>query len=311
MIYPKIAVLGAGTIGSSWAALFAATGRQVIVYDPSANAREQVLKMIENTAPALAQLGWENAGNSAAVSFTDDPVEAVRDADFIQESVPERLDIKFSLFASIEPHLKSGVIVGSSTSGLRLSQMQQGFNNPGRFLIAHPFNPPHLIPLVELMDNQFTDSDVLDQAKVFYESIGKVCIRLHREVAGHIANRLQAAIWRETIHLATSGVASVEDIDKAVTFGPGLRWAAKGPNTLFHLGGGEAGIRGFCEHLGGPFASWWQDLGTPDLTDTVIDQLEAGVLESIGDSSAAQLAAERDQLILSYLQAMEHRKEKH
>jgi len=299
----RIAVLGAGTIGMSWAALFAATGRDVVVSDPAPDAKERVTDIFGKSAEALSALGWDHAGDISRVQFIADPAEAVADADFIQESVPERLDIKHALYARIEPHLKAGVIIGSSTSGLKLSDMQAGFTNPGRFILAHPFNPPHLIPLVELMGNEKTDADVLEEATTFYESIGKVCVRLNKEIPGHIANRLQAAIWRETIHLALEGVASVEDIDKAVAYGPGLRWAAMGPNTLLHLGGGAGGIRAFCDHLGGPFQSWWDELGTPRLTPEVVDLLEQGVSDSLGDTDMSDIARRRDSLVLQYLLA--------
>ena len=300
---PKITILGAGTIGMSWAALFAATGREVAVYDPSPDTKYRVTTLVRNSAETLAALGWDHADDVSRMQFTDDPVDAVKDADFIQESVPERLEIKHDLYGKIEPHLKESVIIGSSTSGLKLSEMQAGFSNPGRFVLAHPFNPPHLIPLVELMDNEMTDEGVLTEATDFYESIGKICVRLNKEVPGHIANRLQAAIWRETVHLATEGVASVEDIDKAVTYGPGLRWAALGPNTLLHLGGGAGGIRAFCDHLGGPFQSWWNDLGDPRLTPEVVDTLEKGVQAAVGDASMTDLAKRRDDLVLQYLLA--------
>ncbi|MEM9630831.1 MAG: 3-hydroxyacyl-CoA dehydrogenase NAD-binding domain-containing protein [Pseudomonadota bacterium] len=303
---PNIAILGAGTIGMSWAALFAATGRNVSVFDPSPDTRERVIAMVHSASETLSALGHEHAGDASRMHFTDDPGEAVKGADFIQESVPERLDIKHALYARIEPHLKERAIIGSSTSGLKLSDMQEGLARSGRLVLAHPFNPPHLIPLVELMENDKTDEGVLGQAKSFYENLGKVCICLNKEVPGHVANRLQAALWREAIHLAAEGVASVEDIDKAVAFGPGLRWAALGPSALFHLGGGEAGIRGFCEHLGGPMQSWWDDLGAPRITPEIINTLETGLTSEAGDVSAAELARRRDRLVLLFtLAAME------
>ncbi|MFS4437445.1 3-hydroxyacyl-CoA dehydrogenase family protein [Paracoccaceae bacterium GXU_MW_L88] len=303
MSFNQIAVLGAGTIGASWAALFAASGRDVCVYDPDAGAPDRVRALVETVAPTLRELGWAEAGKSDRLTFTDDPVKAVQGAEFIQESVPERLEIKHALYAQIEPHLAEDAIIGSSTSGLTLSDMQRGFAEPGRLILAHPFNPPHLIPLVEIMGNERTLDGVLDRAQAFYESLGKVCVRLHREIPGHIANRLQAAIWRETVHLVMEGVASLEDVDKAVTYGPGLRWAAMGPNTLFHLGGGAGGIRGFCDHLGAPFQSWWNDLGKPDLDPATVDALERGVSEATDGISQEDLAAKRDALVLQYVKA--------
>ncbi|WP_417675508.1 3-hydroxyacyl-CoA dehydrogenase NAD-binding domain-containing protein [Pseudodonghicola sp.] len=304
MIFPNTAILGAGTIGMSWAALFAATGRKVAIYDPAPTAEAHVKHFFETSAETLRKLEWEQAGDTSGLRFTTDPAEAVAGADFIQESVPERIAIKHDLYRAIEPALAKGAIIGTSTSGLKLSELQEGFENPGRLVLAHPFNPPHLIPLVEMLANDKTDADVLDAAQGFYESLGKVCVRLHKEVPGHIANRLQAAIWREAINLAVEGVASVGDIDKAVTYGPGLRWAAMGPTCLFHLGGGEGGIRAFCDHLGPALKTWWDDLGHPDLTPAVVDTLEAGIREETHGQSLEELAARRDDLVLSYIRKL-------
>ena len=243
---------------------------------------------------------WSEALSRPRDSATGD---AVRDADFIQESIPENLDLKHQLYTRIEPHLKPGAIIGTSTSGLRLSDLQQGLSDPSRLVLAHPFNPPHLIPLVEIMGNELTDESRLSAAWDFYESLGKVCVRLHKEVPGHIANRLQAAIWRESINLAMEGVASLADIDKAVAYGPGLRWAALGPTTLFHLGGGEGGIRGFSKHIGPHVETWWNDLGAPQLTPEVVDRLAGEMEELNAQTSPQNLARRRDRLVLQYILA--------
>ncbi|MAM77003.1 3-hydroxyacyl-CoA dehydrogenase NAD-binding domain-containing protein [Tistrella mobilis] len=302
-MFDRIAVLGAGTIGMSWAALFAASGREVVVYDPAPDTEARCRRLVAASADALSALGQPQAGDDSRMRFTTDPAEAVDGAGFVQESVPERVEVKHALYARIADRLAPQAIIGSSTSGLTLGQLQAGCAVPGRLIIAHPFNPPHLIPLVELMGNDLTDADVIDTADAFYTGLGKVCVRLHKEVPGHIANRLQAAIWREAIHLAAEGVASVEDIDKAVAYGPGLRWAAMGPVSLFHLGGGPGGIRAFCDHLGGAFQSWWQDLGTPMMTPEVVDMLAEGVAAGGDARPIDELAAERDRLILAYLLA--------
>lgn len=303
MNYQNITILGAGTIGLSWAALFAATGRTVTIYDPSPEMPQRLAQFVQGTAATLTALGWHHAGDMSRIMLINDPAEAVKDADFIQESIPERLELKHVLYAAIEPQLKPDVIIGTSTSGLRLSELQAGFQHPGRLILAHPFNPPHLIPLVEVMENKRTDDGVLQSAIDFYQSIGKVCVQLHKEVPGHIANRLQAAVWREAIHLAQEGVASVEDIDKAVAYGPGLRWAAFGPTTLFHLGGGAGGIRAFCDHLGSHVENWWNDLGSPDLTPAAVDTLEAGMKQVLANTSNQDLAAQRDKMVLQYILA--------
>lgn len=303
MIYSKIAVLGAGTIGMSWAALFAATGRDVVIFDPAPDVEARGTALIEQAAPTLRELGWDHAGDMSRIRFTDDPVEAVTGADFVQESVPERLEIKHDLYAKIEPHLGRGVLIGTSTSGLTLTALQEGLKDPGGLLLAHPFNPPHLIPLVELMDNAQTRKGALAEAQAFYESIGKSCIRLNKEVPGHVANRLQAAVWREAIHLAMEGVASVKDIDTAISHGPGLRWAAMGPTTTFHLGGGAGGIRAFCDHLTGPFESWWADLGAPHLTPEVVEVLAKGLEDATAGQEMQDLVQRRDDLVLTYVKA--------
>lgn len=299
----RIAVLGAGTIGASWAALFAAAGKSVTVYDPAPDAKARVFEMIASAAEALGALGHPFAGDTQSLRFTDRPEVAVEGAGFIQENVPERLDIKHDLYARIEPAMTPGAIIGTSTSGLMLSELQKGLRDPSGLVLAHPFNPPHLIPLVELMGNDRTRADAVDTAQVFYESLGKVCIRLNKEAVGHVANRLQAAIWREALHLMNEGVASIGDIDKAMANGPGLRWSVMGPSMLFHLAGGQGGIRHFTDHLGGPMQSWWDALGDAKLTPEVIDKLEAGIRHASGGATINELARRRDRLVLATLRA--------
>ena len=305
MVNDRITVLGAGTIGMSWAALFLAGGRQVTVCDPAADIESKMLNFIDSAEASLSALGWEHAGNSARLIFDSNPESAVQGAQFIQESIPERLELKHQLYQAIEPHLASGTVVATSTSGLQLSKLQLGFNNPAPLILAHPFNPPHLIPLVELMGNAKTSQTLLTAAEHFYQSIGKQTIRLQREIPGHIANRLQAALWRESIHLLKEGVASLEDIDKAVAYGPGLRWATLGPNSLFHLGGGEAGIAGFCQHLAAPFQSWMDDLGSPNLDAETIELLTRCMAQLNQKTSTEEMQQRRDQLLVEFLQSVQ------
>ncbi|MCI4665121.1 MAG: 3-hydroxyacyl-CoA dehydrogenase NAD-binding domain-containing protein [Neomegalonema sp.] len=303
MAIKTVAVLGAGTIGASWAALFLASGRHVTLFDPAPDGEELARAAILRAAEALQALGWSKAGDLAALRFTRDPAEAVREADWIQENAPERLDVKHALYRQIEPAMAADALIASSTSGFKVSELQAGLSDASRLLIAHPFNPPHLIPLVELVANGRTAADAISRAEVFYAELGKVTVTLRKEATGHIANRLQAALWREAIHLAAEGVASVEDIDKAVAYGPGLRWAALGPTSLFHLGGGAGGIENFCAHIGGPMESWWRDLGAPTLTPEIVALLAAGMEEAKGNATDADLAHRRDALILNYLRA--------
>jgi carnitine 3-dehydrogenase len=251
--FKNTAVLGAGVIGMSWTALFLASGRNVAVFDTLATAEKATRDYIEMAWPAIDALGLIKSGAPGQLTFHRAATEAVKDADFVQENVPERIEIKKVLFAEIEPALKPSAIVASSASGLTLGEMQSGWENPTRFVLGHPFNPPHLIPLVEVLANSATSAGVAEQAEDFYRDTGKVTIRVQREVPGHVANRLQAALWREALHLVKSGVASIEDVDRAVWAGPGLRWAAMGPTMLFHLGAGPGGIASFCERYTASF----------------------------------------------------------
>ena len=194
------AVLGAGVIGASWTALFAAAGLDVRVYDVSETVESDVGDYVDRAWPTLLDLGLAIDGRKGSITFHDTAAEAVTGAGFVQENVPERLEIKHALFREIESHLPAEAIVSSSASGLMVAEMQKGWTDPSRFILGHPFNPPHLIPLVELLANDRTDDDVLPIAEDFYRAVGKVTIRVRREVPGHVANRLQAALWREAIH---------------------------------------------------------------------------------------------------------------
>ena len=303
MDFQHTSCLGGGTIGASWAALFLASGRSVCLYDPSPDTEANVRRYIETAWPTLESLGLTDKGRPDAITFVHSAAEAVEGADFIQENVPERLAIKSATFKEIEPKLKQGAIVASSASGLTLSQMQEGWRDPSPFVLGHPFNPPHLIPLVEVLGNERTGLDVVARARGFYESIGKVTIQLHKEKNGHVANRLQAAIWREAISLVHEGVASVEDVDKAVWAGPGLRWATMGPTMLFHLGAGQGGLPAFFDHFSDTFNGWWDDLGQTYLDEDVIQKICEGVQEEANGLSVNELSARRDALLTAIQKA--------
>ncbi len=298
------AVLGAGVIGASWTALFLASGRHVAVHDISPETEKSVRAYVERAWPTLEQIGLVKDGSPDRVRFCKSAAEAVDGAAFVQENVPERLPIKHALYRDIEKHLAADAVVATSASGLTLSEMQGGWADPSRFVLGHPFNPPHLIPLVEVMGNEKTASGVVEAAERFYAAVGKVTIRVNREVPGHVANRLQAAVWREAIHLVKTGVASVEDVDKAMWAGPGLRWAAMGPTMLFHLGAGEGGLAAFCERYTDSFNRWWDDLGVLHLDPALSETLVAGVQQEAKGKSTADLSAQRDALIAGIQQAM-------
>jgi len=300
--FERVAVLGGGVIGSSWTALFLASGLKVDVYDPADSAEQLIRDYVAKAWPTLQQLGMTANGNANNLSFHNSAIDAVNEAQFIQENVPEQIEIKHALFAEIEPYLLPDAITASSASGLMVSEMQAGWKDPSRFLLGHPFNPPHLIPLVELLANDRTADGVLEAAEAFYAQIGKVTIRVKREVPAHVANRLQAALWREAIYLVESGVASVEDVDKAVWAGPGLRWAAMGPHLLFHLGAGEGGLEEFCQRYQPSFHRWWDDLGDARLDAETIKKLADGVVEEV-DGDVETTSAQRDRLITAMLRA--------
>ena len=301
--FTTAAILGAGVIGASWAALFLAAGLKVRVYDPMPDAEEKVRDYIAKAWPVLTQLGMTDQGGIDGLSFHVDPATAVQGAQFIQESVPERLTIKHELYAKIEAHLQPEAVVASSASGLMVHEMQAGWQDPSRFILGHPFNPPHLIPLVELLGNDKTADGVLELAEAFYKQVGKVTIRVQREVPAHVANRLQAALWREAIYLVQSGVASVEDVDKAVWAGPGLRWAAMGPHMLFHLGAGAGGLQEFCNRYGDSFHRWWDDLGDAQLDMATAMSLMQGVQDEAAGADLDEMSAQRDAMIAGMLAA--------
>lgn len=301
----RIAIVGAGTIGASWAALFLARGMDVVVSDPAGDAEAQTRARVQAAWPVLAELGHVTEGASPeTLRFEPDLAQALAGVDFVQENAPEREDFKIDLFARMDAMLPAHVIVASSSSGLIMSRLQARCRHPERFVIGHPFNPPHLIPLVEVVGGDKTSAAVIEQSIAFYKAMGKYPIRLNKEVPGHIANRLQAAVWREAIHLAAENVASVADIDAAVSQGPGLRWALFGPHMTFNLGGGAGGLENFMNHLLGPVQTWWDDLGAPEVTPALQRKLIDGVNAEAGQRSIADLVEARDAQLTALIKAL-------
>lgn len=298
----RVAIVGTGLIGSSWAALFLARGLDVSATDPAPEAERNLRNHVDRVWPVLAQLGLAPGADRARLTFSTDLKIALSGADFVQENGPEREDFKVRLFAEMDALLPPDVVLASSSSGLTMSVIQRDCRHPGRCVIGHPFNPPHLIPLVEIVGGQGTAPATLDRAEEFYTRLGKRTIRLHKEIPGHVANRLQAALWREAVHLVAEGVVSVADVDTAVCAGPGLRWSVMGPNLIFHLGGGRGGMTHFMEHLAVPFARMWADLGQPELTPELQATIIQGVQTEAAGRSMEDLEKERDRVILSLLQ---------
>lgn len=299
----RVAVIGAGTIGASWAAYFLSRGIAVSASDPSPGAPDLMRRMIAGAWPVLMRLGGKPDADPNAWSFDADPARACAGCDFVQESAPERLDIKQGLLARIDAALSPDVVIASSTSGLLASRLSEGCAHPERVVIGHPFNPPHLIPLVEVVGGAKGSPEAVAAAMEFYRGIGKHPIEIRKEVPGHLANRLQAALWREAVHLVAEGVATVADVDAAISEGPGLRWALMGPHTTFHLAGGEGGIAHFMHHLLPAVTSWWDDLGTPDVSAEVRAMLVQGVGEATDGATTIDLAQKRDAALVRLLEA--------
>jgi 3-hydroxyacyl-CoA dehydrogenase len=299
----RIAIVGTGVIGASWAAEFLARGLDVIATDPAPNAEANLRKYIDEAWPALTAMGLSPKASRERLSFTLDMKTALSEADLVQENGPERPDFKIKLFADMDAATPADSIIASSSSGLTMTVIQSGCSRPERCVIGHPFNPPHMIPLVEVVGGEKTSPETVRRAIEFYASIGKKPIHLHKEVVGHVANRLQAAIYREVVNLVHLGVLDVTDADTAVCWGPGLRWGVMGPNLLFHLGGGQGGIQHFMDHLSGPLATWWKDLGSfTDWPEGLRETISAGTLKEVDGRTVDQLAATRDEVLLGLLQ---------
>lgn len=300
----RVAVIGTGTIGASWSAFFLSRGLQVSAYDPAPDAEARLLRMIDQCADGLRRTGGLDITGDRKLEFHDTVADAVREADFVQESGPEDTLRKQALLREISEHAPPATIVASSSSGLLISDLQAGCIQPERIAIGHPFNPPHLMPLVEVVGGLETAQDVIDWLLAFYGSLGKQPIHVRREVKGHIANRLAAALWQEAVSLVTEGVASVADVDRAVRFGPGIRWALMGPHLTYHLGGGEGGLQHLIDHLGPAMEAYWADLGTARLDESTTELLVEGVEEETLGSSIDELARWRDAALVAVLEAL-------
>ena len=300
----RVAVLGAGTIGASWTAQFLARGLSVAVYDPAPDHAARVHEFVDAAWPTLERLGLSPGADRTRVSFHDDPADAVERVALVQENGPENLEVKRALFERIEAALAPEAVVASSTSGFMPSELQSGRRGPERYVVGHPFNPPHLIPLVEVVGGRATDPAVVNWTVQFYAALGKRPITIRREMPGHVANRMQVALYREAIHLVLEDVASIEDVDAAIAYGPGLRWALMGPHMAHHLAGGRGGLRHLLEHIGPGIERWWNDLGHPDLTPAAIDRLVAA-FDRAETRPVAELEAERDALLLALLETLQ------
>ena len=298
----RVAVIGTGTIGASWAAVFLAHGLTVQASDPAPGAEDLLRRFVAAAWPSLARLAPIPAEPPwPALSFFAEPEAALAGVEFVQESAPEREELKRALLARLDAALDPEIVIASSSSGLLISQLQADCRHPQRCVIGHPFNPPHLVPLVEVVGGDKTAPRAIERALAFYAAIGKEPIHIRREVPGHVANRLQAALWREAVHLVAEGVASVADIDTAISAGPGLRWALMGPHLTFHLAGGAGGIAHFLDQFAGPMTNWWETLGNPALTPELQEELADGIATETAGRGIAELEARRDRFLVDLL----------
>ena len=296
-----VAVIGAGSIGASWTSLVLAYGAAVRASDPAEDAEERLRSTV---ADHLATLGADPQALDR-LTFHGDPGEAAAAADFVIEAGPERLEVKRQLFAALDDAAAPHVVLASSSSGIGPSAFQDACRRPERVLVAHPFNPPHLVPLVEVVGGRLTAEGTVARTMAVMSSLGRQPVRVRAELPGHVVNRLQAALWREAYDLVGRGAISVADLDLAVSSGPGLRWALLGPIATQHLSGGAGGLAHVLEHLGPPMVDWWADLGEPELTPELAERLVEGVAEELAGEER-EVLARRDRA-LSELLALKQR----
>jgi len=299
----RIAIVGTGVIGASWAAEYLARGFDVVATDPAPNAEANLRKYVDEAWKDLTNIGLSKGASRDRLSFTANMKEALSQADFVQENGPERPDFKMKLFADMDDAAPLDSIIASSSSGITPSVMQSKSKHPERILVGHPFNPPHIIPLVEVVGGTKTSPEAIQQAIAFYASIGKKPIQLKKELPGHVGNRLQAALYKEIMYLIQNDVLSVEDADVAVSYGPGPRWGVMGPSLQWHLGGGAGGIKHFMDHLMDPLAGMIKSLGTPDVTPELKQTIVEGVLREAGNRSVDALAQEENELLIGLLRS--------
>jgi len=289
-----LGVVGTGALGSGWVALGLARRLRVVAWDPADGAEERlrttVGRLLEDQGPV--------EGRVDGLVFAASLAEVAEQADLVLEAGPETLEAKREIFAGLDAYAPADVVLASSSSGLMPSQFQDAaVRHPERVLVTHPFNPPHLMPLVEVVGGELTSEEAAEAASATLRLWGKTPIRIRRELPGHVANRLQAALWREAYHLVEQGVVSVADLDTAVASGPGLRWSLLGPLATQHLSGGPGGLAYALEHLGPPMVAWWKTLGEPDLTPELVDRLVTGVSEELAGEDHDALAVRRDRAL--------------
>ncbi|MDE0420083.1 MAG: L-carnitine dehydrogenase [Gammaproteobacteria bacterium] len=298
------AVVGAGVIGAGWAARALARGLTVVAWDIAPGWGERLRSAVGNAWPALQRVGLHPQASMDRLSCADSLEDACSEAGFVQESAPERLDVKRNLLARIDDSTDPDVLVASSTSGLLPSELQADCRHPERIVVGHPFNPVYLLPLVEVVGGERTASANLDRAAGFYADLGMRPLRVRKELDGFLSDRLQEALWREALHLVNEDVATTEELDAAITLGPGLRWAFMGTFLAFHMAGGDAGMRHFMAQFGPTLKQPWTRLEAPELTDDLAEKLASGTERQAAGRSVKELERLRDDCLVSIMEAL-------
>jgi carnitine 3-dehydrogenase len=300
----KVALIGAGVIGAGWAARLVLNGIDVALHDPDPEAERKVGEVLSNAERAWRRLLPDLPERRGRITFGRGLEEAVADADFIQENAPEREDLKRALLARASRACREDVVIASSTSGLLPSRLQAEMRGPERLVVGHPFNPVYLLPLVEICGGERTAEQTKACAAVFYRRLGMHPLILRREVDGFIADRLLEALWREALHLVNDGIATADEIDQAIAYGPGLRWSFMGTFLLYRLAGGEAGMRHFMAQFGPALKLPWTRLEAPELTEGLIERIVAQSDEQAQGSSIRELERRRDDCLVAVLRAL-------
>jgi len=298
-----VAVIGGGVIGAGWAARCLAHGLDVVAWDPADGWQERLRASVENAWPSLTRMGLYEGASLERLRCTVSVEEACADADFIQEAAPERIELKIALHAQMDAAARADVPIASSTSGLLPSEFQAKCAHPERVLVGHPFNPVYLLPLVEVLGGKDTGAQALDEAVAFYEFIGMHPLRVRTEIPGFLSDRLQEALWREVLHLVNDGVATTEELDAAIAYGPGLRWSIWGTCLIFHLAGGEGGMRHMLEHFD-PSQFPWTKLEPPPITQALVERMAQGCEAQAAGRSIKELERLRDDCLIAVMQAL-------
>jgi carnitine 3-dehydrogenase len=306
-----IGLVGTGVIGAGWAARCLARGLDVVAWDPAPDAEATLRAKVENAWPALTRQGLADGASQDRLRFVAVCEHAVRDADFIQESAPEVEALKRRLLAQVDAAARPDVVIASSSSGLLPTEFQTDCARPGRVVVGHPFNPVYLLPLVEVLGGAATEPVSLDTASAFYRRIGMRPLRVRTEIPGYISDRLQEALWREILHMVAEGVATTDELDDAIRFGPGLRWSFFGTCMIFHMAGGDAGMRHMLEQFGPALKLPWTKLEAPELTNELIDRMVEGTLKQAAGRSVAELERFRDDALISIQETIASVKARH